>query len=191
MAKALDSKLFGQVLRKHIHHATRVNGKLLEAAIRKGIQKGVPPPNAKLTTQLKGSTKTLVDDGDLFKAITSTTTHWNRGFVGVMKTDASYDIAQAVHDGVEIPVTEPMRRLFYALWLVSVGSKDGNSLTGRAAEMWEAMPGGWKRLSPSTTAITIPPRPFIKNVFEDKAVQAQVQKNWATSIERAIKEMGY
>jgi len=167
-----------------------VNAVMLQAAIRKRIQSGMPPPNAALTIALKGSSKPLVGRTNaLFDSVKAIQSQWNRAFIGVLRKDPAHDVAETVHNGKEIPVTKKMRGMFWILFLVSQGRYPASVLTGRAAELWSMMPGGWKPLSKSTIVIKVPPRPFIKGVFDDDAIGAIVLKNWQDAIERAIKEV--
>lgn len=184
--RALNGKSFQKELERHVRTANGRSGKIIQRAIRQTIKKGVPPPNAPLTVAIKGSSKPLVDRGDLFGAVTSVVPSWNRVFVGVLKTSKSHDIAQLLHDGTTLGVTDKMRGLFYVLWLATKREDVRAKLSGRAAELFERMPSGWKPLRPSTRAIKIPARPFISQAFTP-AVRARVIANWNEAIQRAIR----
>jgi len=95
------------------------------------------------------------------------------------------ELAEILHDGATIPVTPRMRAMFYYLSMASMGRMDPGRLTGAAAEMWKRQPGGYFGLSEDTTHIEIPPRPFIREVFEDKATINFVQANWQNAFRRA------
>lgn len=187
--KAIKPEHAGPIIEAHVGKALQLAGKILEAAQRKRIKTGMPPPNAPLTIAIKGSSKPLADRGDLFGANKSTAVAWNKVFVGVLATEGVYDIARTIHDGKVIPVTDKMRGLFTVLWMASIGSIEPSALTGRAAELWSRMPGGWHPLDENTKVIVIPARPWIKDTFEDPAIQKKVEKILNAAVKHAIKEI--
>jgi hypothetical protein len=132
-----------------------------------------------------------VDKGDLWQAITSKQRRWDRVFVGLLQTDALFNIGRALHEGATIPVTKKMRAMFFYLWLASQqaqGHRTGRPvrLTGRAAELFDRFKD-WKPLRDTTTAIKIPPRPFIAEALNDDAKQ-KMKLNWANAVQAAIRE---
>jgi hypothetical protein len=191
--KKLDKILAngGPIVRKHLRRATEFIGAKGEALIRQEITNGKFESNKPLTIALKGVDEPLKGDSagaPLFKAITSKVVNDYAVFIGVLQTSGVYNIAVTIHDGRSIKVTEKMKNLFNILWL-----KENNpsiDLTGRAAELWEKMPGGWKPLKASTTVIVIPPRPFIKNVWDKGELQDIAKKFWDGALAAAFKEMG-
>lgn len=191
--KKLDKKLLNsrKDLRKHIRRATGVIGKKGEALARREITEGKYEPNRPLTVALKGGrNEPLKGDrpgAPLFKAITSKIVEEMSVFIGILQANKEYNIARAIHDGVSIKVTEKMRNLFYVLWL-----KEHNpslKLTGRAEELWNKMPGGWLPLKSSTTAITIPSRPFIENVWKKGDIQKYAKTMWDGALARIFKDI--
>jgi len=187
MAKAVDKKKFQARVRQHVALETRRNGQRGAKAIRQSIKRGDFAANAALTKAIKGSSKPLVDNSDLFKAVTFKVGSWDEAFVGVLRTDDSFNIAEMLHEGGEIKVTAKMRGLFYVLWLVSQGA-DPSILSGRARELWERMPRDWKPLKASTTVIRIPKRPFITNIFNDPAFIKVVHEGWEKAVKRAFRD---
>lgn len=188
----MDSAAFDSTLRRHMRTATQLNGHLAEAAVRRAIRAGTFTPNAALTIAIKGSSKPLVDSGSgIFQAVTSEVVDDFRVFVGVLRSSEHYDVALAIHEGVTITVTDKMRGMFFMLWQASQGAEAGGStaLTGRAAELWERMPGGWLPLRPSTTAIVIPGRPYLANTFNDATLRMRVQRNWEAALQRTFREL--
>lgn len=186
--KALDPKTFGPVLERQVKKANAFNGKVMQAAIRRVIKSNVPPANRALTVAIKKSSKSLVDKGDLWGSVSSHQLSWDKVFVGIHRTHSAYNIGRFLHDGGSIPVTDRMRNMFTLLWYASNGSLDPSKLEGRAAELWERMPGGWLPLKPSTAAIVIPSRPFIKQAFADDAARKRVEANWTKAVQAAIKQ---
>jgi hypothetical protein len=191
--KRLDKALAksGPTARKHVKRATAFIGKQGVALIRNEISSGNYEPNRPLTVALKGG-KNEPLKGDrpgapLFKSITSKIVNDFTVFVGVLQTNAGYNIALTIHEGVSIKVTEKMRGLFYVLWLK--GERPSIDLSGRAKELWDKMPGGWKPLKVSTTAIKISSRPFIKNAWNKGELQKIASRFWNEALAAAFREM--
>jgi hypothetical protein len=180
---------FQERVREGVGIATGVNAFVVRREIRDNVRKGLYADNravnAVLTTKIKRSTKPLVDSGHLFKAITSVQTDWHTAEVGVLRGDPNANIAEIVHEGRLIEVTQSMRALFAMLAEASNGSIDPSKLTGRAQELFARMPRNWKALRPTTTHIRIPPRPYIREVVESDGVNKLCGKNWMTGIVRA------
>lgn len=180
-----------------VERAALVAVKLLRAE----IQQGTYEKNADLTITIKGSTKPLVDKGRLFQSIGHQRIKRATYFVGVLKSRAVrmrgveggvdyLNVARIIHDGATIPVTPKMRSMFKALWLATRDKKSRG-----AGETWKRMPMTKLRskrakylaqrarrrgatifpLSPSTSAIRIPSRPFIRNVFERSSTRARLR----------------
>lgn len=190
--RAIDPKLFGDRLKKEIKRANGFNGKLVEGRMRKTIQEGSFKSNAALTTFIKGSAKPLVDDSDLYQAITSVSAPEAGGidevFIGIKRSDhKNFNIALAVHEGYTLKVTPKMRGLFFFLWKASEDPKVASKLTGRAKQLFDRRPGGWKPLGKETTAITTPARRFVEVTFNDAALEKQVRDNWERAIQAAMK----
>lgn len=192
--KALSARGFGEVLQKHVGLATGRNARLVQRAIRQKIKHGVKPPNAPLTVAIKQSDKPLVDRGDLFGAISVVQPDWRSAFIGVNRKDPLHDIAEVLHEGKIVPVTQKMRGLFFMLWLASKAARgDADApmvvpLSGRARELFERFQD-WRPLKPETRAIKIPARPFIRQAFEDPQVRRRVMEGWVRAVGRAAKEV--
>lgn len=186
---ALDPAKMDATMKRHLRRASGLNGKLVQAAVRSEISGGKFAPNRPLTVALKGGrNEPLIGNSDLFNAITSKVIGDTQVFVGVLRTDDVYNIAVAIHDGREIGVTSAMRGLFFVLWQASVDPAQVAKLKGRAKDLWETMPGGWKPLKPSTRAIIIPSRPFIKQAFKAVGLKKKVQDNWRMALQAAVRE---
>lgn len=190
MSKALKAPAFNAQLRRQLRRATMLNAKLVERQIRQVIRSGEFERNANLTVALKGSTKPLVDQGQLFQFITSKVIDDTTAFVGVLRTDDNYNIVQTIHNGANIPVTKRMRGLFFILWQAGQGDFPLDRLEGRAAELFQKMPNaryGWRPLKDSTTHIIIPPRPFIHEAMDDRKLQLRIKENWVMAVQAALK----
>lgn len=186
---ALDPASFERVLKTHIRPATVLNGLTATAMIRKNIQNGNYAENAPLTTLIKGSSKPLVDRGDLFQAVTHMVMNDTDVVSGIMKTDKAYNIAVAIHDGQTVQVTPAMRGMFYVLWLASTGQMPESKLSGRAAELYRRNQD-WKPLRASTTRLVTPARPFVYELFKSNGeLKKRVRDNWQKAIQAAFREI--
>lgn len=187
LKEALDPARFTKEMRRQLKMASRRNGKIMEAAVRRHIKKGGFEKNAALTIAIKGSSKPLVDHGQLFQFITSRIIGDFSLFVGVLRSDEHYNIIAAIHQGVTIPVTDAMRGMFFALWQASTGVLPPSKLTGRAAELWARKPGGWLPLKASTKYINIPARRFFDGVMADAALIKRLKGNWRDALWQTFK----
>lgn len=191
LEKKFGAAASSKIARKHLRRASMVIGKKAEATIRKEIESGKFEPNAPLTVGLKGGVneplKGTRAGAPLFKAITSKVIDDYTVFVGVLQTNDEYNIAVAIHEGTTIAVTDKMRGLFHILARREVDP--AIPLSERAQELWDAMPGGWHPLKPSTVAIVIPSRPFIRQAYNKGDMQKFARQFWNDALEMAIKEM--
>ncbi len=185
---AFDPKRMDARMRKRIRIASGQNGLLAVAVIRDLITSGEFTPNADLTAALKGENKPLVGGtNSLFQAITFKIEDQGlTTFVGVLRTNGLFNIAATIHDGLEIPVSEGMRKLFFVLWLASTGKLKG-TLDGRAAELFEQFQD-WRPLKAGTKVIVIPERPFIDDAIRSTKVRKGVRQNWKRALEGAMKD---
>lgn len=186
---ALDARGFDAAARKNLRVATALNGKIAEALVRKTIQgggSGKYPRNARLTKDIKGSQKPLVDSGLLFQSVTSHVQDDYTVFVGVLRTSGEYNVAVVVHEGVEEKVTPAMRGMFFMLWRASEGAIDASKLTGRAAALFARKSKGWAPLAEDTQAIVIPGRPFFKVAFANTQMIKQARDNWKKALEASF-----
>jgi hypothetical protein len=176
---ALNPARYRQRLNENVGRAVQLNAKIVEKKMRGVITAGLQPGQSELQEWLKGSSKPGVDHQDLFKAITSRKIKMMTYFVGVMRTAKKFNVAEIIHFGSEIKVTKKMRGLFHTLWLVDQGRLSASKLTGRAKELYSRRKGKWKPLSPGTSKIVIPGRPFVTLAMADTAMKAKIAKNFA------------
>jgi len=189
LLKILRPELFDGLMRRHVSRATQQNSLFVVAEMRKTIQKGNLEKNAPLTQAIKGSDKPLVDNADLFKAITHKKVDAFEAFAGVLRTDTRYNIGATLHEGISINVTPKMRNMFRALWFVSIGSMDSSGLKGAAAELWKKRPGGWLPLAASTQKIVIPKRPFVTITVNNQTLKVRVENNWKKALGFVFRDM--
>lgn len=198
-ANATNPKRFLRALKKHVRKGTQRNAIVARKQVRQEIKAGIPPRNAELTARLKSgggrkTTKPIVGTpgADLWNAIAWSVEDWNFAFVGVKRTSAEFNVADIVHNGRTIRVTEKMRHMFRVLAWASKSQTVAPHLEGRALELWEA--GGrwktkWKPLKASTKVIIIPKRPYIRFAFQDPGLKRTVKENWSRSVQNAITEL--
>lgn len=204
MKALLNPSVFTPTLNANILKATQFNALLLQKEIRSRIQDRKYAPNASLTIMIKGSMNPLVDHGQLFLAITSHVIDYKTAMVGAFRTESAtsssvttgediINLLETLHDGAVIPVTDAMRHLFFLLWKYTTDNRDESKIDGRLLELFRRVKSRGVAiypLKPSTTAIRIPPRPFIKDVFEDRDIVSQCRKNWARAIKAAVEKAG-
>lgn len=175
----LTPSAFERRLQGHVGKATKLNGLIAERLVKKGIQSGNYAKNSPATVAIKGSSKPLVDSSQLFRGITSAVERWDRAVIGVLK-NARYmskqgkkwqgsdlmSVAAILHYGCTVGVTDEMRKFFF--------------------HMASVEPGKWKPLSPKTTTIVIPPRPYLNPAVSAEA-KAEYEKNWNAAVMRALR----
>lgn len=190
LAGLLSDSRFGPAVRGNIRKATVANAHLVKMEVRENIRRGVHAngrvPNAPLTIAIKGFNKPTYDSGGMARSVRSKVVSDTRAEIGFTKSDGYGEIAKIVHDGAVVPVTPAMRGMFAILHAVSIGEKDPSELYGRAAELWERMPGRWLPISAGTSEIVIQPRRFVLEVIEADAVRKAVAKNWTEAVAYAI-----
>lgn len=187
MSALLNPSIVSRRVRNNVAKATSRNGAILRKQMRAELKTSIPPVLAPLTTFIKGSSKSGVDRGALFKAITSQAINWHTAEAGVRKGTKEANYAVVFHEGARIPVTSKMRGMFAALAAVSNGQSPSSSLTGRAAELYKRRPNrGWKPLRTTTTHIKVPGRPFARQAFEDDATRRKIARNWSNAFAAAI-----
>lgn len=192
----LDPTKFKAALDSNIGKATLFNAKMVEREIRQRIVAKKYAAGAPLTALIKGSSKPLVDHADMMNACAHEIINSGQAWVGVKRTAVGgaypggvFNLAVALHEGTTITVTPAMRGLFWMLFRAT-RAKDPSKLDGRALEIYSL----WARsgstpiypLKETTTQITIPPRPFIRAVFDDKIIADRCKKNWEKAVNSAI-----
>jgi hypothetical protein len=173
----IGPRVFRRRLKKNLRVASKRVGLMAEREIKEGINSGRLKANAPLTEAIKGSSRPLVNTGQLVRSVTSKVGSFDEVFVGVLRSRAIRDpntgkvrdvkeIAAILHQGAVIRVTEQMRRFFFA--------------------MADQFPERWKPLSSSTKVIVIPPRPFLKFATTPKAIRRYKQE-WEQAVEKTLR----
>jgi len=186
LQRQLSDDGFRTKVTAEMKRATRTNAAIVRREVKESLRGGSYAANAVLTRFIKGSSRPLVDTGQLFKAIAFRSTSPFRAEIGVLKGHHSANIALIVHEGATIPVTPAMRGMFALLEDVSEGRREPGRLTGRARELYARQEKGWKALRPSTTAIRIPPRRFFLPVIQNAELHRLLAKNWLAAAAAAV-----
>lgn len=191
---AINVRFHKATLEKHVGRATRANAIAVKRMVRQRIKEGVEPENAPLTMLFKdGNSEPLkgTKGADLFNSVAYELENWKTAVVGVNRyNNDGYNVGLIVHNGATISVTQPMRNLFYLLWLVKVGSVEASVLNGRAKEIYDATNGaqGIVPIDPKTKHIRIPPRPFLTDTMEDPDTRRVMKTNWENAVRATLKE---
>ncbi len=168
---------FERRLKKHLQAATNLNAEMGADKVKRDIYSGKYKENADLTVILKGSSRPLVDGGNLTNSIVGKAISYKTGLVGVYrmsqetrrtdnaKRPQAANVAYFVHFGVTVPVTAKMRRYFYYL-----SKKDPRI----------------KPLSERTVAIVIPPRPFLEAAIHPDMYR-YYKANWEMATLKAMR----
>ena len=157
----LDEILNPAKLAEGIRQAAARVGNYGASQVKKGIVSGSPggqtfAPNSPLTIARKGSSKPLINHGDLVGSITYQIIDSENVFIGVKK-GKEVNIA-AVHEyGCTIRVTPKMRAYLHYQGV---------------------------HLKPSTQMIYIPARPFLRPVLNSSDFKAKVAEVYIQAIER-------
>lgn len=181
---------FRAQLRKELSKAGRLAGLKIKAIMRQKIREGIAPKNADMTKDIKGSTKSLVDTGRLFKAITSQSGGSLDDFeirVGVKRSNEAANIAKIVHDGNVQTITRKQEVLFKMLWLASVGrrvtlrSERGRQILAQAKGVIAPLKEG--------QVVVIPPRPFGLITLRDPRVKQIVNEEFNLALAETFKKL--
>lgn len=141
---------------KRIKRNTRIAHQRVALEYRKDVRASIRgkkyAPNKAMTIAIKGSSTPLVDNADMINAITFKVDGDEKVEIGIKRSATSgdgkklYNVAEILHGGATIRVTDRMRNFFKVMWA-------------------QGQPGFFPLL-PSTVAIRIPGRPFFQVPFE-------------------------
>lgn len=191
----IDPVRFNNALLSNIEKATRWLALFVKKEIRRRISAKMYSPNATLTVIMKNSSMALVDGSELYNSIVEQIISPTSAFVGVNRKvrtksgEPLADIAQMLHEGFTIKVTQRMRNMFIVLAQATAHTRSPSTLTGRAKELFDLIKGRGKihPLKATTNQIVIPARPFLKVVFEDPAVLKKCKQVWENAIDASLK----
>lgn len=171
-AKYLEPKGFKERLDRNMKRATLNNAVYFSGKVDENIRDGNWEANSGLTKILKNSSLPLIDNADLVNSLTVEPARPAMAvFVGLHRAnERGISIVKALHDGVTFNVTDRMRAFFR--WM--------------ASQFPEVKP-----LKASTTHITIPARPFFREVLENPKIQQRMAKIWAEAAVAAYEGMNW
>ena len=181
LKEKLDHKKFSKLLKRNVRKAQRRNSLAAEGEMKRRIDAGRSlAKNSPVTTAIKGSSRPLVDGGDLKASITHVLARWDLAFIGVLRTKKVTDqngrvrdllnVAFVLHEGATIKVTQRMRNYFRF--------------------MSRLYPGKWFPIKASTQVIRIPPRPFLK-FATTKVMEKKYTREWNKAIQSAVSGRKY
>ncbi|MBQ9565530.1 MAG: hypothetical protein IJU98_08090 [Synergistaceae bacterium] len=161
-------------MKQKLHQAAARVGNYGASEIKKGITSGAPggekfAPLSPLTIARKGSSKPLLDEGDLRDSATYAILDHDNVFIGVKKMakkkgkdGKEKDLANiaAVHEfGCTIPVTPKMRAYLHHEGI---------------------------HLKASTQYVNIPARPFLRPIFNSNEFREKIAEIYLTAIKEAF-----
>lgn len=181
MDEILSAPRFRRKLRKHMRKANRRIGLALQRRVRTSIRSGDYAANSPMTVAMKGSSKPLVDNGDLFRAVTYQVDPDGFGLmVGVkrMGTTAggdTFSIAAALHEGYTIDLRQrpDIRKAVFAKLRKKGRNKKWRPGPGVASPIW-----------------VVPGRPFIMQPVQEAWDEGLVLQHWRAAFILALHDVG-
>jgi hypothetical protein len=214
--KVLDPVEFQERLEHEVRRANDRIGRQFMARARRAIRDGKYAPNSPITVILKGSSKPLVDKGDLAQQISYEIVSWNEVRVGLTRAKVgskNVNLGMILHEGATIDVEKhpAVRRRLWAMVREALGP--GRKLNGRqrasigaaAQSLGMALGGKKPRKKPMSKrqlgamwaskgkvpgtgkkVWVIPARPFIREPLTDAAFTKWVRGEWVAAAGRAL-----
>jgi hypothetical protein len=206
-AAATDPKRFRQALAKEMFKATTKSCNEIRDEIAKSIMgKGkVYEKNSGLTILFKRTSTPLIggnfgigpemgggtDPGATMYKSLGIDAKTYEGFIGVVRNRGGFNVAYIVHEGATLRITEK-RRKWLAAAIASAMGKQGKDFSRKGQAFTVDMNGKEKRIPSAKgsnnvgSAIIIPPRPFIRHVMQDPALQRRVIDRWGMAAAKAL-----
>ena len=166
----LENLLNPMRMRQKLYQAGAKVGNYGASEVKKGIRSGAPAgetftPLSQVTIDRKGSSKPLIDKGDLIGSVTYELPSRDTVFIGVKKASKNKDGTSeaniaAVHEfGCTIPVTPKMRAYLHHQGI---------------------------HLKASTQYIHIPARPFLRPIFNSSDFRKKIAEIYMKAIKEAF-----
>lgn len=209
-AKAMDPQVFRPRLERQLMTANERIGRQFQARARRLIRSGAYAPNSPLTVILKGSSKPLVDKGDLFQAITFDLPSPYMVRVGVFRAKAGdqlVNLGAILHEGATIDVQKHpgVRAKVWSLVRSAIGNSSKLRGASRAAVVGAATSIGMskggkakpklkgqalkrffasqpKTGGPAKKVWVIPGRPFIAQPLSDPTFRNFALEQWSRAV---------
>jgi len=163
-------------------------------AVKEEIRNRKYAANAQMTLALKKGNIPLLDERNLFNAITYELSSSFNAEIGVFNSQSTGGVSSApigmqkltelMHTGYTIKVTPKMRA---AMMLAIMGkkTKSGRKLTKSAKAALSGMTKG-----SGVSVYRVPPRPFLSAIWKRPDIQKMIQNNWRQALEQAFLEAG-
>lgn len=196
-AKFLNPNLWKGNLESEIRKATIRNSLFLIKTIKDNIRSDKFKENAPMTLALKRSTKTLIDQRNLWGAIDHALKSSFESEVGIIQEKASTGskfgktksqlkikhLVELMESGYTIKVTEKMKKAIAAT--LSADKTKTGKVTARSRVALD-------RLSQinGVKNFVVPPRPIFSSVWEDPSIEKVLQANWRKALEVTFKKQG-
>lgn len=194
LRRLLNPARFLRDLEREANRATFLNAKDFARTARRFIRGSGYDANSPLTVQIKGSAVPLLDYGDLLAAIDVTRIDRRTYFSGVPATarwsyrpedGTSYvnphrdgrtllDVAEILHEGFIVRFTAAVLRAIMA------------KLAARQRTTLYRTVGLGAPGSLLNTVRIVPPRPWVRVPFEDRAFQERCVRRWLGALEYAL-----
>jgi hypothetical protein len=213
--KAMDARDFRARLARRLATAADRVGRTFVASVRREIRAGVYAPNSPVTVILKGSSKPLVDKGDLFQSMTYQVDgpyHLNMGVIRAKSGDKLVNVALIVHEGATINVKQhpKVRAKVWAMIRSKLSpealaalnrrqrasvssaagtlglSKKGHRWTERQRRWWFASHPSTAGSGPARDVWIIPARPYLARVAESSDFQRMIGDTYAQAVQAAF-----
>ena len=191
--------------KSNMDKASRRSAMLLRDQMKRTIRKGHPgwPRLSKLTIERKGSSKPLIDHGDLMNSVAAVLIPGGKNFVGVPRSAKTgdgvgmVDIA-AVHEfGAEIsakrgkflaiPITREATRLQKEYG--GAGNIPGLFRPKGKFVLGVSDGGNFKAMFVLVERVTIPPRPFVEPAIQDS--RRPIAERFAAALTRSLEDKRY
>jgi len=206
----MDPKAFKVRLERAASKAGARVGQRFQRDARNAIRGGAYAPNSPVTVALKGSSKPLVDRGDLFQGLTYSQPDAMTVQLGVMRRavgDQGINVALVLHEGATVNVKRypQVRRAVFAklrdslsaerLAALNPRSRASVKRAGRALGMtprqrnavMAKLGRGTKASGSGKTVWIIPARPFITAPIEAPAFGAFVVRAYGDAVRAAFR----
>lgn len=173
---ALDGGRFENRLARALAIAGARVGQRFTRDARKLIRAGDYAPNSEITKAIKGSSKPLVDGGDLFQAITFTQPSPYELRLGVMRAasgDKLVNLGLVLHEGATLVPTPAMRRAVFA-------KLRANATKSRLAAL------GPRARGTAKAVWVIPARPFLARPAGTSAFRDFVGATYSEAVKAAL-----
>ena len=170
LKKFLNVPRFKTLMERKIRAATRLNAMIMHAEIRRRIRGRKYARNAKVTLMIKGKKKPpLIRTGQLHAAIEQELINSYKARVGI-RPGQNAKLAKILHEGATVKITPKVRAAIFGQIKEAGGNID------KLPKM------------KSKGVLRIPPRRFLTEVFENRKLRSEINRNWDNAVKGLIKK---